>query len=78
MIAKYLSDAVYAYAYWNNKETTVPLGKTIIKASFHLLDVIKHFSARKRCRERNEYKSFVAALELYGEGRQALQFNVEK
>ncbi len=49
----------------------VILGKTMIKANFHLLDVIKHFSARERCRERNEYTSFVAVLELYDELRQA-------
>ncbi len=40
LIAKYLSYAVYACAYWNNEKTTVLLGKTMIKASFHLLDVI--------------------------------------
>ncbi len=32
LIAKYLSYAVYACAYWNNKKPTVPLGKTMIKA----------------------------------------------
>ncbi len=45
-------------------KTTVLLGKVMIKASFHLLDVIIYFSARKRCRERNECTSFVAVLEL--------------
>ncbi len=40
LIAKYLSYADYACACWNNKKTTVPLGETMIKASFHLLDVI--------------------------------------
>ncbi len=39
-IAKYFSYAVYVCAHWNNKQTTVPFGKTMIKASFHLLDVI--------------------------------------
>ncbi len=69
-IAKYLSYAVYACAYWNNKKNTVPLGKTMIVASFHLLDVIYHFSASKRWRERDECKSCVAVLELYDEWRQ--------
>ncbi len=39
-IAKYLSYAVNACAYWNNKKTTVRFGKTMIQASFYLLDVI--------------------------------------
>ncbi len=40
LIAKYLSYAVYACAYWNNKKIIIPLGKTMIKASVHILDVI--------------------------------------
>ncbi len=40
LIAKYLSYAIYACAYWNKKETTVVLGNTMIDESFHLLDVI--------------------------------------
>ncbi len=28
LIAKFLPYAVYACAYWNNKKTSVPLGKT--------------------------------------------------
>ncbi len=46
----------------------------MIKASFHLLDGIKNFSARKRGKDRNKCTSFVAVLELYGEWRQAYQF----
>ncbi len=67
MIAKYIFYAVYACAYWNNKKTTVLIGKTKPKASFNLLNIIEYFSARKLCRERNEGKLFVAVLELYGE-----------
>ncbi len=48
---------------------TVLLGKTMIKASFLVRDVIKYFSARKLCREQNECKLFIAVLELYGEWR---------
>ncbi len=48
-------------------KTTVSLGKTMIRASLHLLDVIQKFSARQCCRERNECTPFVAVLELYGE-----------
>ncbi len=40
LIAKYLPYADYAYAYWNNKKSTVLLGKTMIKAIFHPFDVI--------------------------------------
>ncbi len=71
LIAKHLLYAVYACAYWNNKKTTVPLGKTKTKANFYLFDDIYYFSARKLCRDRNECKSFVAVLKLYGEWRQA-------
>ncbi len=72
VIAKHLFCAVYLCVYLNNKKTTLHLGKTVIKASFDLLDVIKHFfSARKRSSERNECTSFVAMLELYGDWRQA-------
>ncbi len=48
------------------KKTTVPLDKTMIKASFHLFDVTLHVSVRKFCRERTEWRSFVDVL-----GRQA-------
>ncbi len=41
LIAKYLYYAVYACAYWNNKKNPVPLGKAMIKVSFHLLDDAK-------------------------------------
>ncbi len=57
------------------KKSTVPLGKTKKKASFH---VIQYFSTWKLYRERNECKLFVVVLELYGEWRQAKEFNVEK
>ncbi len=42
----------------------------MIKAIFDLLDVIEHFSARKRYSEQNECALFVAVLELYGKWRQ--------
>ncbi len=38
LIAKYLSYTIYACARWNNKKTTVVLGK--VKERFHLLNVI--------------------------------------
>ncbi len=69
LIANYLSYGVNACAYWNDKKITVPLGKTIIKSGFHLLDAILHFSPRKRCPEQNECTSFVAVLELCDEWR---------
>ncbi len=38
-IAKYLSHAAYACAYWNKKHTVL-LGKTMFKVSFKILGVI--------------------------------------
>ncbi len=62
----------------NFQESTVFLGKRIIKAKVYLLDGIKPFSDRKYFKEHIKYISFVALPELYGERRRTSKSNVEK
>ncbi len=61
---------LFIYMHAGIIKTTVILDITMIKARFHLLEAIKQFAVKKLCRQRNEYTSFVAIFELYGEWRQ--------